>query len=108
MFLGQSSAWEIRLLCFMPILYLDKALGQFHKTGQAFLPLEANQRSTKSSDYDVPSSHCVALSGMSYLDLMHGISDDKKPKNVGKFPLLSVDTLAGGHYIVCFRPSGRF
>ena len=26
---------------------------------------------------------------------MHGISNDKKPKNVGKFPLLSVDTLAG-------------
>ena len=41
---------------------------------------------------------CVALSGMSYLDLMHGICGDKKPRNVGKFPLLSVDTLAGGQY----------
>ena len=40
----------------------------------------------------------MPFSGMRYLDLMLGISYGKKPKNVGKFPLLSVDTLAGGQY----------
>ena len=37
----------------------------------------------------------MPFSGMRYLDLMLGISSGKKPKNVGKFPLLSVDTFAG-------------
>ena len=37
----------------------------------------------------------MPFSGMRYLDLMLGISSGKKLKNVGKFPLLSVDTFAG-------------
>ena len=42
-----------------------------------------------------------------YLDLMHRISGCKKPKNVGKFPLLSVDTFAG-HNISTLATSPDF